>query len=127
MCLAKSDRSAFSAASTRSAIILSACTCESLVVGPDAHAATPHNTATATPVYVTRLINRDTLLASSSLIDPLYTTPVSQGGRPGRHSGPPPSTHARGGSGVDGQNLKFRPVEKPCGRQPPQVVGPALL
>jgi hypothetical protein len=25
------------------------------------------------------------------------------------------------------QNLKFNPVEKPCGWQPPQVVGPALL
>src|SRR5215813_3380596 len=128
MCLAKSDLSAFNAASTRSAITLSASSCASVLGGAEAHAPTPHNTATAMPAYDARLITRDTVLASSFLIDPLYTTPASQGGRPGRHGGPDlPATHARGGSGVHGQNLKFRPVEKPCGRQPPQVVGPALL
>src|SRR5215469_8681609 len=96
MCLAKSDRSAFNAASTRSAMTLSACTCASVFGGPDAHAAKPHNTATATPAYDTRLITRDTLVASSSLIDPLYTTPLSVGRGPGRRSGPAlPFTHER--------------------------------
>src|SRR5262244_1644583 len=108
MCLAKSDLSAFNAASTRSAITLSAWACASVFGGAEAHAPTPNNTATATPAYDTRLINRDTLLASSFPIDSLYTTPVWQGGRPGRSSGPAtPSTHPRGGSGIDGQNLKF--------------------
>src|SRR5215469_1772382 len=67
MCLAKSDRSAFKAASTRSTITLSACACASVAGGPEAHAATPHNTATATPAYDTRFITRDTLVASSFL------------------------------------------------------------
>src|SRR5215813_7240450 len=98
MCLAKSDLSAFNAASTRSAITLSAWACASVFGGAEAHAPTPDNTATATPAYDTRLINRDTLLASSFLIDSLYTTPVSQRRRPRRHSGPArPATDAREG------------------------------
>src|SRR5215813_13911109 len=92
MCLAKSDLSAFNAASTRSAITLSACSCASVFGGAEAHAPTPHNTATAMPAYDARLITRDTVLASSFLIDPLYTTPASQGGRPG----PPRHTRPRG-------------------------------
>src|SRR6516165_664419 len=67
MCLANSALSAFKAASTRSAMTLSASSCEVVFGGPVAHAATPHNTATATPAYDTRLITRDTLLASSFL------------------------------------------------------------
>src|SRR5690348_8145840 len=128
MCLANSDLSAFSAASTRSAITLSACSCASVLGGPDAHAATPHNSINATPQYGARLITGDTFVASSSrlmrCIPPLLRTV----GRPGRKSGPVrPFSPAAGHLCVHAQNLKFSPVEKPCGWQPPQVVGPALL
>src|SRR6516162_10883758 len=127
MCLAKSDLSAFNAASTRSAMTLSACTCASFFEGPDAHAATPHNTATAIPAYGTRLITRDTLVASSFQSMRCTRHPeAAQAAGPPQRPGPHPRTPA-GSSHLDGQNLKLSPVEKPCGRQPPQVVGPALL
>src|SRR5215469_13724858 len=75
MCLAKSCLSAFSAASTRSPNSLSACSCASVLGAPDAHATTPHNAATATAAYGTRLITRDTLIASCLLSAPMYITP----------------------------------------------------
>src|SRR5215469_9478845 len=153
MCLANSCLSAFNAASTFSDIALSACTCESVFGGPDAHAATPHNTATATPANGTRLITRDTLVASSFLSTSMYTTrgsganaPIDQvrraavnrqprrGGAPSEQAAGPlerpgPAIHTClwGHQAFHAQNLKFNPVENPIGWQPPQVVLPALV
>src|SRR6516162_4816673 len=128
MCLANSSLSAPKAASTRSAITLSACSCASLLGGPDAHATRPHNTAAVMPAYGTRLITRNTLLASTFLAMRCIPHPrAAQPAGPPKRPGPAIHARLRGPSSLDGQNLKFSPVEKPCGRQPPQVVGPALL
>src|SRR5215468_2906244 len=127
MCLANSCLSAPKAASTRSAITLSACSCASVLGGPDAHATTPH-TAAAMPTYGTRLITRDTWLASTILAMRCIPHPqVAQPAGPPKRPGPASHARPRGSSSPNGQNLKFSPGEKPCGRQPPQVVGPALL
>src|SRR3974390_3473375 len=109
MCLPNSDRSALNAASTRSAVALSACTCASVFGGPDAQAATPHNTATATPAYDTRLITRDTLLASMFLSMRCIAHPQAAG--PPKRPGHAIHARLRVSSGGDGQNLKFSPVE----------------